>query len=107
MPPAGIEVVSSGRGGFGHQIVAVQRDVQRAVGDLDAGEFGDVGGEPVGQCHAAGGDSQQHDAWCVGTVQGGLFDDLMRDAGNGAAHVGRRHQFAAGGGVTRGTHARP
>jgi hypothetical protein len=30
----------------------------------------------------------------------------MRNTGNGATHVGRRHQFAAGGGVTRGTHAR-
>jgi hypothetical protein len=31
----------------------------------------------------------------------------MRNAGNGSAHVGRRHQFAAGGGITCGTHAKP
>jgi hypothetical protein len=30
----------------------------------------------------------------------------MRNTGNGATHVGRRHQFAAGGGVARATHAR-
>ncbi len=62
--------------------------------------------QAVGQSHTAGGDSQQHHPRRIGAVQSGLFDDLMRDARNSATHVGRRHQFAAGGGVTRGTHAR-
>ena len=106
MPPSGIDVSSSGRGGLVHQVVAVERDVQRAVADLDAGEFLDVGGEPVGQCHTTGGDAEQHDARRVGTVQSGLFDDLMRDAGNGAADVGRGHQFPVGGERRPRHHAR-
>ena len=43
------------------------------------------------------------------TVQRGLFDDLMRDAGNGAADVGRRHQLpriTGRAGVARSTHAK-
>jgi hypothetical protein len=94
---------------LGHQIVAVQGDVQGAMSDFGAGEFGDVDREPVGQCDTTGWDSQQHDSRCVGTIQSGLFNDLMRNTGNGATHIGRRHQFprsAAESGVTRGTHAR-
>jgi hypothetical protein len=30
----------------------------------------------------------------------------MRNAGYGSTQVGRRHQIAAGGSITRGTHAR-
>ena len=35
------------------------------------------------QRDAAGGNAEQDDAWGVGTVEGGLLDDLVSDAGNG------------------------
>jgi hypothetical protein len=40
-----------------------------------------------GQHGSAGGDAEENDARGVGTVQSGLLDDLMRDAGDGPADV--------------------
>ena len=96
MPPSGIEVSSSGRGGLDVEVVAVERDVEGAVRDVDAGELPDLVGEPGGQRDAAGGDAEEDDARRVGTVKRGLLDDLVRDAGNGPTDVRRGHQFPVG-----------
>ena len=64
--------------------------------DGDTGELGDLVGEPGGQRDAAGRDAEQDHARRVGTVERGLLDDLMSDAGNGPADVRRGHQFPVG-----------
>ena len=96
MPPSGIEVSSSGRGGLMVEVVAVERDVERTVRDRDAGEFLDLVGEPGGQGDAPGRDAEEDDARRVGTVESGLFDDLMGDAGDGPADVRSGHQLPVG-----------
>src|SRR4029453_11976414 len=50
------------------EVVAVERDVQRAVRNRDAGEFFDLVGQPGGEGDAAGRDAEEDDAGCVGTV---------------------------------------
>ncbi|SLF42372.1 Uncharacterised protein [Mycobacteroides abscessus subsp. massiliense] len=78
------------------QIVAVQRDIQESRGHLDTGEFGDVGGEPLGEGGSAGGDADQDDAGRVtGVRKRGLFDDLMRDTRDGPADICGGQQFAS------------
>ena len=96
MPPSGIDVVLQRPRRLDVEVVAVERDVQRAVRERDAGELVDLLRQPGGQRDAAGRDAEQDDAGRVGTIQSGLFDDLMGDAGNGAADVGRGHQFPVG-----------
>ncbi len=66
MPPSGIVVFSSGRCGLRHEVVAVQRDVEGAMRDRDAGELRNLGSQPPGQRDAAGRDAKQHDVWRVG-----------------------------------------
>ena len=78
------------------EVVAVERDVQRPVRNGDVGEFLDLLGEPRGQGDAAGGDAEEDDAGRVGTVECGLFDDLMGNAGDGPADVRGGHQFPVG-----------
>ena len=79
------------------EVVAVERDVQGAVRHRDAGELLDLVGEPGGQGDAPGRDAQQDDAGRVGTVERGLLDDLVGDAGDGPADVRGGHQFPVGG----------
>ena len=69
---------------------------RRAVRHVDAGELADLLGQPGGQRNAAGGDAEQDDARRVGTVESGLLDDLVSDAGNGPTDVRRGHQFPVG-----------
>ena len=59
------------------QVVAVHRDVERAVRDLGALDAGDPLGQPAGQRDAAGRDAEQDE------VRGALvvLQDLVRDAG--------------------------
>ena len=64
--------------------------------DRDAGELVDLLGEPGGQRDAAGRDAEQDDARRIGTVERGLLDDLVRDAGDGPADVRCGHQFPVG-----------
>ena len=96
MPPSGIDVVLQRPRRLDVEVVAVERDVEGAVRDVDTGELVDLVGEPGGQGDAAGRDAEQDDARRVGTVQGGLLDDLVGDAGNGPADVRRGHQFPVG-----------
>ena len=51
---------------------------------------------PRGKGHTPGRDAEKDDAWRIGTVECGLLDDFVSDAGNGAAYVGRGHQFPVG-----------
>ena len=78
------------------EVVAVERDVERTVRDRDVGEFLDLVGEPGGQGDAPGRDAEEDDARRVGTVECGLFDDLMGDAGDGPADVRSGHQLPVG-----------
>ena len=64
--------------------------------DVDAGELPDLVGEPGGQRDAAGRNAEQDDARRVGTVECGLLDDLVSDAGDGPTDVRRGHQFPVG-----------
>src|SRR5205085_2119230 len=67
------------------EVVAVERDVQRAVRDRDAGEFVDLVGQPRSQRDAPGRDAEEDDFRRTGwIIQSGLLDDLMGDAGNGS-----------------------
>ena len=43
--------------GVAHQVVAVQRDVERAGRHVDAGKLPELRGEPLGDRHAAGADA--------------------------------------------------
>ena len=65
-------------------------------GTVDAGELLDLLGQPGGQGDAPGGDAEKDDAGRVGTVESGLFDDLMGDAGDGPADVRCGHQLPVG-----------
>ena len=80
-------------GGFGPQpdVVAVERDVQDAHGDLHAFDALDLAGQAAGQVVAAVGDADQHDALDAAIA----FDDLVGDAGEGAADVVRLHDSPA------------
>ncbi len=82
--------------GLDVEVIAVQRDVQRAARHVDAGELADLVGDPGGQRHTAGRNAEEDDARRVRVVQCGLFDDLMSDAGDGTADVGGGHQFPVG-----------
>jgi hypothetical protein len=63
------------------QVIAVQRDVQRADRDVVAFEGLDPGGQPVCQRHAPGGDAEQHDVVrALGLLQD-LVGDSIHDAG--------------------------
>ena len=62
----------------------------------DAGELLDLVGKPGGEGDAPGGDAEQDDAGRVGTIESGLFDDLMGDAGDGPADVRSGHQLPVG-----------
>ena len=83
-------------GRLGVEVVAVERDVEGAAGDGDAGELVDLVGEPGGERDAAGRDAEEDDARRVGTVERGLLDDLVRDAGDGPADVRGGHQLPVG-----------
>ena len=78
------------------EVVAVERDVEGAVRDVDAGELPDLLGEAGGQGNAAGRNAEEDDAWSVRTVERGLLDDFVSDAGNGPTDVRRGHQFPVG-----------
>ena len=79
------------------EVVAVERDVQRPVRNRDAGELLDLVGQPRGQGDAPGRDAEKDDLRRrVGTVESGLFDDLMGDAGDGPADVRSGHQLPVG-----------
>ncbi len=96
MPSSGIEVVFERPRRLGVEIVAVERDVESAVRDVDSAELPDLVGEPGGQRNAAGRNAEQDDAGRVWTVERGLLDDFVSDAGNGPTDVRRGHQFPVG-----------
>ena len=82
--PAGRDVgVLQGAGRPQPQVVAVHRDVDGAAADADALDLGDGGGDPVGQGHAASGDSQ-HDQVVRALV---ALEDLVGDARQRARDV--------------------
>ena len=64
--------------------------------DVDVGELLDLLGEPGGQGDAAGRNAEEDDARRIRTVESGLLDDLVSDAGNGPTDVRRGHQFPVG-----------
>ena len=107
MPPAGIDVASSGRGGF-----CIRSSRYRVMSSAPWATSTPLNSPILAASRSARitprvGMPSSTTRGASATVQCGLFDDLVRDAGNGATHVGRRHQFPAGGGVTRSTHTRP
>ena len=89
--------VLEGTGRLEVEVVAVERDVQRAVRDRDAGEFVDLLSQPRGQGDAPGGDAEEDDFRRTGwIIQSGLLDDLMGDAGDGSTDVRCGHKFPVG-----------
>jgi hypothetical protein len=75
MPSAGISQA---------QIVAVLGDVERAHRDLFVLDVLEPLGQAAGQCHAAGGDSEEHHV--AGAL--GAFHDLVGDPGDDPVDVG-------------------
>ncbi len=69
--------VDDGRGGAGADVVAVERDVERAGEHGRADELGDLGREARRQRDAAAVDPDDHDR----SVASIAFGDLMGDAG--------------------------
>ena len=96
--------VAERAGGAAAQVVAVERGVDRADGGGDAGELGDRGGQPAGEHRSAGRDADDHELVGVVRPEGGLLDDLVRDARDGAGDVGGAEQLPVGSG---GAPARP
>ena len=82
--------------GLAVEVVAVERDVEGTVRNGDVGEFLDLVREARGQGDAPGRDAEEDDARRVGTVECGLLNDLMGDAGDGAVDVRCGHQFPVG-----------
>ncbi len=68
-------------GGLHPQVVAVHGDVEGTDRDLRAGDLFELGGQPAGQVHTAGGDAEEHHV--VGAL--GAFDDLVGDTGQDRA----------------------
>ena len=84
MPPAGQLGLAERAGGVQPQVVAVERDVERADRHVDALEGVDPGGQPAGQRDAAGRDAEQHGAGGAG----GLLEDLVGDPVDDPVQVG-------------------
>jgi hypothetical protein len=57
------------------EIVAVHRHIERSRGYRNASDVGNVGGKPVSENYASGGDAQQHK---IGSL-GGSLDDFVSD----------------------------
>ena len=66
-------------------VVAVEPDVDRAEGNLDAFDLGDAFGQPSGEMDATRQDAYQNDVFGTAVA----FADLVRDASEGARNVFR------------------
>ena len=77
-----------------HQVVAVERDVERAGRDLVAVDLADRLREPPGDRHAARADADERQLVDAAVA----LDDLVRDAGRATRHAigveGYRHSAA-------------
>src|SRR6185436_11894257 len=73
-------------------VVPVEGDVERADGDGPSFDPADLGRQATGEIVPAGGDPHQDHG--LGALV--ALDDLVRDAGDGPAHLGLVHQARGG-----------
>src|SRR5690606_40555772 len=79
---------------------AVERDVERSDGDLDALGAGDPLTDPAGEVDAAGGDPEEHQLFGALVA----LEDLVRDAGQRPVDVGSIENGTGGRVVRRRGH---
>ena len=66
-----------------HQVVAIERDVERADGHVVAGDLAEVAGQALGDRHAAGADADEREVGQAAIA----FEDFVRDARERAGHA--------------------
>ena len=73
--------------GMAHQVVAIERDVERAGGDVVAGDLAQAARQAAREVHAARTHADQGEVFHASVA----FDDFVGDAGEGAADPVRIH----------------
>jgi hypothetical protein len=76
-----------------HQVVAVERDVERAGRHVMAADLLDAPRQPAGERHAPAADADQRQLLDPAMA----LDDLVRDPGQGLAHAIAVHHKGHGG----------